>query len=307
MTMGLPAASHPTAPATTQFHRLLVRERGADWRLVVTIGLLLLGLVLGGAVAILLVTAAARAAGDTGFRFDLTNGVGPLEMFATNLSLAVLVPISMLISLVLYRERPSWLASVRPGLRWGWLAACLWRAGVVWTPLFLLVLVSVLATQSGAVKDTAGSFVVVVLVTTPLQAAGEEFAFRGLLLQALGATRLPTVLCWLGSAALFATAHLQFSLPLFADRFLLGTVLAWLATRTGGLETGICIHTVKNLSVLIPAGLMGGVSRSLNPTGVSWAPFAVDVVLLSIVAAWVLYRYDRNTRPHTAPSRWPQP
>ena len=66
--------------------------------------------------------------------------------------------------------------------------------------------------------------------------------------------------------ALFATAHGQFDPPLFADRFVLGVALAWLATRTGGLEASIAIHAVKNISVLIPASLLDEVdSASTRP------------------------------------------
>jgi membrane protease YdiL (CAAX protease family) len=134
------------------------------------------------------------------------------------------------------------------------------------------------------------AFLAVVIVTTPLQAAGEEYLFRGLLLQGLGALRLPAWLCCVGSGALFATAHLQFSPPLFADRMVLGTVLAGLAIRTGGLESGIAIHAVKNISVLIPAGLLDTVSDALDPTGVTWLPLAVDVLLLSFAVPWIVSR-----------------
>ena len=73
-------------------------------------------------------------------------------------------------------------------------------------------------------------FIVIALLTTPLQAAGEEYLFRGFLLQSLGATRLSAPVCWVVSGALFATAHGQFDPPLFADRWLIGIVFAWLAT-----------------------------------------------------------------------------
>ncbi|MBA3233861.1 MAG: CPBP family intramembrane metalloprotease, partial [Propionibacteriales bacterium] len=95
--------------------------------------------------------------------------------------------------------------------------------------------------------------------------------------------------CCVATGALFATAHLQFDLSLFADRLLLGVVLAFLVVRTGGLEASIAVHLVKNVSVLIPAGLLGDVEDALDPGAVSWLPLIVDVVLLAIVVPWILY------------------
>ncbi|MEJ7744842.1 MAG: CPBP family intramembrane glutamic endopeptidase [Nocardioidaceae bacterium] len=136
--------------------------------------------------------------------------------------------------------------------------------------------------------------------------SGEEYLFRGLLLQALGATRLPVWVCCVGSGALFAAAHLQFDAPLFADRLLLGTVLAWLAIRTGGIEAGIAVHAVKNVAVLIPAGLLDDVSDALDPSGVTWLPVIVDAVLLSIAIPWMVAAHRRSG--HTSEGRGvPQP
>ncbi len=79
-------------------------------------------------------------------------------------------------------------------------------------------------------------FAVVILLTTPLQAAGEEYGFRGYGLQALGAwVRNP----WFGivvTSLLFAAAHGGQSLPLFLNRFVFGMVAGYLTVRTGGLE-----------------------------------------------------------------------
>ena len=159
----------------------------------------------------------------------------------------------------------------------------------VWLLLMVLATIGAALDRDAPVDSAVVWFLVVVLLTTPLQAAGEEYLFRGLLLQGLGATRLPTWVCCVVSAALFATAHGQFDPPLFADRFVLGVAFAWLTIRTGGLEAGIAIHTVKNLAGLIPAALLDDVSETLDPPGgVSWLPLIVDVVLLAILVPWVV-------------------
>ncbi len=115
-----------------------------------------------------------------------------------------------------------------------------------------------------------------------------------MLLKGFGATGLPIAACCLLTGLLFATAHLQFDAPLFADRVLLGAVFAWLTVRTGGLEAGIAIHGVKNMAGLIPAGLLDDVDEALDPDSVTWLPFVVDVVLLAIAVPWIAYLWRRR-------------
>jgi membrane protease YdiL (CAAX protease family) len=172
-------------------------------------------------------------------------------------------------------------------------------AAAVWALLFALATVGAYVTRESSIDGGVWAFIAVVVLTQPLQAAGEEYLFRGMLLQALGATRMPPWLCCGVSAALFATAHGQFDPPLFADRFVLGVALAVLALRTGGLEAGIAIHAVKNLSVLIPAAMLQQVDDALDPHGVSWLPLIIDVVLLAIAMPWMLYiarKWQRDGR-----------
>ncbi len=270
------------------YHRL-AQNRGAAWRRLAA-GVLAgsAGLILGPVVVILTGLLVARALGFDSFEFNLDNGLVAGEMLALNLGLALLIPVSALAYWGIYRQRPRWLGSVRPGIRVPWLAACFGMALAVWAVLIVLGTAGAAATRTTPIDSGVLWLLVVVLLTTPLQAAGEEYLFRGLLLQGLGATRLPTWACCVVSGAVFATAHAQFSPALFADRFLLGFVFAWLAVKTGGLEAGIAIHAVKNLAGLIPAALLDDVSATLDPRGVNWLPLIVDVVLLSILVPWLL-------------------
>jgi uncharacterized protein len=187
------------------------------------------------------------------------------------------------------------LSSTRPGVRWGWLGACLLMAIAVWSLLLVLGTGGAIYARASPLDAGVLAFVVVVLLTTPLQAAGEEYLFRGLLLQALGALRWPLVVCCVVNGVLFAAAHLQFDPPLFADRALLGGVLAFLAARTGGLEAGIAIHTIYNVSTLLPAGILDRVDKTLDPRGVTWVPFIIHAVLLAIIVPWVLAAAGRRT------------
>jgi membrane protease YdiL (CAAX protease family) len=281
----------------TAFQRTLVIERGAWWRLLLSVLLGMAGLIVTSTVCAVVVLLVARQIGFPDYEFDLTNGIDAGEMLATNAGLACLIGVAAGLARLLYGLRLRWLSSNRPGLRWGWFVRCIGIAAAVWSPLLVLGTAGAYVSRSAPVGVGVLAFIVVVLATTPLQAAGEEYLFRGLVLQGLGAMRLPTWICCLGSGALFATAHLQFAPPLFADRLVLGTVLAWLAIRTGGLEAGIAVHAVKNISVLIPAGLLDSVSAALDPTGVTWVPLIVDAVLLSFAVPWIVIQSRQRDGP----------
>lgn len=277
-----------SAAGGVPFHRLTTPASGRWWRLLLALLLGALGLLVTSLVALAVVVLGAEALGFGTTRIS-AHRIGVRLLLATNFGLALLSPVAGLLTLLLYRHRQRWVSSVKPGLRWRWLFVAVGAAGAVWAILLLLGLAGALAERKQPIDGRTAGLLAVVVLTTPLQAAGEEYLFRGFVLQSLGAARLPTWLCCLLSAALFATAHLQFAPPLFADRLLLGVVLAWLAVRTGGLESGIAIHTAKNVSGLIPAVLLGKVSQVVQPSGgVTWVPFAVDVVLLSLASWWLL-------------------
>ncbi|MGH3472274.1 MAG: lysostaphin resistance A-like protein [Nocardioidaceae bacterium] len=285
------AAHDPFFPGP--YHRLTRPAGGAWWRLVVGVLAAAVGFLVVTLVALLLVYAVAHLIGFT--HFDITsNKVDAGLLLGNNLGLAALIPVALGLTVLVYQTRPHWVSSLAPGLRRRWLLACFGIAGVVWALLFVLATVSASLDRHHPVDSGVIGLIVVVLLTTPFQAAGEEYLFRGFLLQSLGATRLPAIVCCVLSAAAFATAHLQFAPPLFADRFLLGLVFAWLALRTGGLEAGIAIHAVNNITAFIPAALLDQTTQTVNPTGVTWVPVGVHVVLLSIIVAWLPRVFDKR-------------
>ena len=104
-----------------------------------------------------------------------------------------------------------------------------------------------LATEPNEFTRTTRDFLLVVLLLTPLQAAGEEYAFRGYLQQAFGGLFGSRVLAVGLSALLFALAHgLGQSWPIFVDRLAFGLVAGALVILTGGLEAGIAMHVLNN-------------------------------------------------------------
>jgi hypothetical protein len=125
---------------------------------------------------------------------------------------------------------------------------------------------------------------VMVVVLTPFQAAGEEFLFRGWIMQNIGSyfarPVVGLVVSLVVSTVVFAIAH---SSP---DPWILGTIgclavasglAAW---RTGGLEAGIVLHAVNNLLTFFAVIFFGGWDQAFVNTNTTGTPL---MLLLAII------------------------
>lgn len=238
-----------------------------------------------------------------------TQNLGAPGLLGLNLGIGSMILVTWFVIRFVHRMRPRWLGSVVPRLRWRFLAVCL---GLAVVALFAQVLVGTVL-PSGAAGDELGaelnSFTVataisalVVLLTTPLQAAGEEYLFRGYLLQAFGSISGSRWVAILGTATLFALAHGSQNFPLFFDRFAFGVIAGWLVTRTGGLEAGIALHVINNLVAFAFALSFGDLSTTLNVSEVSWWNIALTLTQSVVYTALVLqvarsFGLQTRTRP----------
>lgn len=225
-------------------------------------------------------------------RLDLSVG-----MLGTSLAFAALIPLTAGLMRVLHRIEPCWLSSVAPGVRWRYLFVC--------TGIAIVVLVSgavlpALVTGGLTWTPQAGlmSFVVLVALTAPLQAAAEEYFFRGYLLQALGS--LDTAR-WTGvalSALLFAAFQGSQSLVVFVDRLALGLVAGALVVLTGGLEAGIGLHIADNVAAYSAAALTSSIGE-LRAVGTPTWPDGLHnvggLVLVAVLALLVARRRGLRT------------
>lgn len=288
------------------YHRTLRTWTYRPWRVLVGIPLAItLGVLVGPLLVTVLVVLGVEllgigSASEVLGNLDLADGVTPTTLLIVNLSLAVLIPITWLTARYLHNLRPRWLGSVRPGLRWGLLARFFGLALVA--TVLSIVLASALLPGEMPTADGGGStqaagktaaFLVIIALTSPLQSAGEEYFFRGYLLQGFGAlvrARWFTLTC---TSLLFAIAHGSQNLPLFVDRFAFGLVAGGLVMFTGGLEAGIAMHIVNNVVVLGLAAASGQLPRTLGTTDASWSLVAFDLgqfVLFAALVAWMAHR-----------------
>jgi membrane protease YdiL (CAAX protease family) len=232
---------------------------------------------------------------------------GPGFLLLTNLVTAIAIPVVWLGWVALHGMRIGWSSSVLGRLRWrllpSYVGYALLTIGVS-IALSLVLAVSGGEEISGPVRSY-GWLLVVVLLTTPLQSAAEEYLFRGYLSQAVaGWVRDPhrgAMLAALVSGVLFSFAHLPPDFPSFLFYLLVGLAASAVVWLTGGLEAAIALHTVNNVVIFVLAGALGEDPMGETPAGVLW--FDVLLVLAALAAfVYLVARSRRRLRPelHTA-------
>jgi len=222
-------------------------------------------------------------------------------LLATNLTLIPLIPLSVYVARGLNKQTPGLLSSVVGRIRWRPLA---WFALVA----VVLELISFAIIQLGDVPLAIGerhgggmapdaiAVVLVTLLTSPIQAAGEEYYFRGYLLQAVGAYARSWVLAVLVTGLLFTAAHGIWpweSPALFVDRLAFGLVAGLLAVRTGGLEAGIASHAANTNVTTLFAAFTDTVGASLGVKDAPWPLVTIDVLKFAAFGAIALWMSGR--------------
>ena len=289
-------ASGPGSPGD-RYPQLLRSERARWW--LPLLGLLLAGtvLVLGAVVLVIAayVLAAATGQSQDAFSDDALRADSVVGLLTNNLVIALMIPASLLAVLAVHRERVGLLAAVTGRPRWGLLGRLL---GVAFVVVLVFFGVGFLLPGSGVAEGDAPSTVtlvgllLVVLVTTPLQACAEEVGFRGYLSQAVASwfarPVVGTLVAGTVSAVLFALAHGLQDAWLFGDRLAFGVVASWLAWRTGGLEAPVALHVANNIVSLAYSAATGSLEASLLASTLDWQFAVLDVVMMVTFAAVVV-------------------
>jgi membrane protease YdiL (CAAX protease family) len=289
----------------------------AWWKPVLGIALVMLGMLVLAPLVLMpiLVVGVVWEGGDFWSSLEKAaslEAVGPASLLYLNLVLGSAILVTWAVMRWVHRMRPRWLASVVPKLRWKLLFVLI---GVSVVALVAQLLVSVLientmagqqdVAPTGGMNEltvTTGLLALIVLFTTPFQAAGEEYVFRGYLMQAVGSLSRSRWVALLVTATLFATAHGTQNFPLFFDRFVFGLIAGWLVIRTGGLEAGIAMHVLNNFFAFGFALLFSDLSSSLNVSEVGWENIPVTLTQALTYAALTLLVVRRmDPQRRTAP------
>ncbi len=289
-----PAVRSPLPTQPVEYHQMLRTPRATWWKgLLVIVSFVAAYLIVSGILqigAVAIDVARGRVAAG-----DLLQGkvtLTPSLLIATNLSNVAAIPLSIWLQRAFYGQRGPWLHSVVGRFRWRLLA----QSAVVVLPLWAVyVVIGILGAgpSGGGLTGESIALLVIVWLTTPLQAAGEEYGARGLITRAAGSwasdPRLALIIGTVVSSGLFMLAHGAGDPWLIVFYFLFGVGLSIVTWRTGGLEVAILIHAVNNL-MAFTIGIVSGqdMSRALDRSdGVGGPEILVPMVLLALVVAGV--------------------
>jgi uncharacterized protein len=291
----------PGVPADVEYHRVYAGDKRRIPRGLLAIVLLLAGLI--GFAQLFLFGASLI---DT----HLLGGAGStsLQHAAGTLSLALLIPYSMLLQRWLYGVPARSLHSVAGRFRYDLFARSLLVFG---PPLLVAVSVSSLLEPGGQVPWTTADLVawfVIGMLLTPLAAAGEEYGLRGLMFRVVGGwtrgARSGAVLGIVVTTVLFSLLHGSLDPYILTSYLVLFGSMAVITWRTGGLEVAVALHAVYNVTGLVLATTLhvdvsGALSGRGEATGsiTHLIPSAALVVITTVIW-WT----TRSTGPARTPA-----
>ncbi|MEV8379189.1 CPBP family intramembrane glutamic endopeptidase [Kribbella sp. NPDC056861] len=211
------------------------------------------------------------------------------------LAIAIMLP-ALALTLRLVQKR-GWgsITSVTGRLRLAWLGRCLVVAAATTVVTMGGTIGLSYLTDPGATEGPwVGwrTFVIglpMLICLVPLQAAAEEYVFRGWLLQATGSLFRSPVTVVVPQALLFAAAHGWGTPWGFADLAVFGVLAGWLTIRTGGLEAAIALHVTTNLIAMVLASVFaGGLSSDETAAELPWPIALLDLAMVLVFAALIL-------------------
>lgn len=206
----------------------------------------------------------------------------PWAFLGLNLSWAAMIP-GAVVALVAYGDKAMGYAFSVAG-RWRWNLVA--RSLLVVGPVFALYIGAQFIFDDTVELQWRPDWllIAIVLLTTPLQSAGEEFAFRGIVTQQLGGWMSNR---WVASivtgaliGALFGVLHLGYPPLAILQVALVGFTASMLTFRTGGLEAACVLHACNNVFIMLPLAAAG-----LSPFATSGAQPPLPAQLLGFAMA----------------------
>jgi membrane protease YdiL (CAAX protease family) len=220
---------------------------------------------------------------------DITN---PLSLVMLLGSLAVLLPLVPL-ALLCAGIRPVGVSSsVAFRLRWRWMLWCAVPASVVTAvsiglPWMVAPFTGETITPVEVDPALFALLAVIIVLLVPLQATAEEYVFRGLLLQVVGAWVKAWPLAVVIATILFTIGHTQYEIWGMLSVAVMGLGFAIVTLRTGGLEAAIALHVINNVAafLVLTSGIQGTTQMGSEGSG-PLAPLT-QLVLTAAYVVWV--------------------
>ena len=255
--------------------------------------------------------AIAVALGETTWEQLMAMGTGgpmpvtPMIFLGNNLCMAALILLALLTHRLVFGQRFGWLHSIQGRFRWRLLGRFL----LVALPFFLVwyigeMLVSGADFSELRVDGHTVPMILIILLTTPLQCAGEEYALRGLVPRCVGAwfphRAVGFVVATIVSSVIFMLLHgagdpwLNVFYLCFA---VAASVLVW---RTGGLEAAIALHVVNNMIAMMTLPFQDMTGLFDREAGVGSPLGLIQIVCIVAVAATMWWQAKRLGLPTQA-------
>ena len=297
------------APRTRTYfyHRLARTDPHHRWWMPLVEGLILFGIIM--VLSILFGIVLALAFPETLTEDVLAaNQLDPVVYFMLFASVALLLPSALLARLVLGPRPLGLIFSVTGRIRWKWLLLCFLVAVGVYAVVNLAGIGLDLATggtpTSVQLAPGFGWLLATTLIVVPLQCTAEEVVFRGYLAQMVGRWLKHPAWAILLPVPLFVAGHVYDVWGLLSVGIMAVSmgIVTW---RTGGLEAGIALHAVNNMTVSLFA-MLGLVD--MNETSGAPTDLITEVILNGAFIALVFWLVKRH--PEVAVTRTvvlPQP
>lgn len=282
----------PAVPSLS-FHRLAhaVPQRRRWWRPLRVVVVAALVYVATGLVLLTLLLLAGEIRPEFAATPELDDPLSAADQLSTLGLVALMIPAVVIGTMAGY-GRAGIVHSVLGRVRW----ALLGRVAIVVLPLYVLFNTGsmlLLRREEIAMPPLDLSVVVaflVILVLTPLQSAGEEYAFRALPMQMLGTWMRAPVLGILLPVPFFVLGH-GYDWVGQIDIVAFALAMGMLAWKTGGLELPILLHAANNLTLFVVAPLIPSV---MEQGAVHPAMLLQSTVPMLLITAAIWWWYSRR-------------
>lgn len=262
--------------------------------------------IVGGIIAVAIDIATGATSQEDAMAGKINNT--PLLLLTVNLSLIVGGLVALLAHRILHKQPWSRMFSVLPHMRWKW-----WGLSLACTvPLFVLYIGAGFLFDNSAIMGsgdssltfdgTALAYLLIIVLTTPFQAAAEEIMFRSYVPRVFGSwiPQAGGIIGVIVATILFTLAHGASDPWLWAYYAVFGLALAALTHFSGGIEAPIVIHAVNNVTMFVIALFSGSMSSAFDRGVGSGGAFMLFPMVAVIVIAGVLTLVARWKKVETA-------
>lgn len=204
----------------------------------------------------------------------------------SDLSIIITIP-SLYLATKIVKDRPF---SSYSSSRGGWNFKLYFKALII--PFILFMIFGLVETAIIGPEGTyhfSILFLIITLISVPLQCIAEEYVYRGLIMQAFGSWFKIPILAIILQSIIFALSHGYNSLGNI-EIFFSGLVMGFLAWKANGIEVSSAFHTANNvsLSLLIMFGLQ---SASTN----AQLPDVIIAIIFDVVLCIIMYYVAKKT------------